>query len=195
MGYMFLKKFNKMVAEEDLEKWNKLHEDFNKRMKKLSNEFQIEMFERYEMPTEEILRNAACVLCSTLPNEDFLFFDEIQECRKNMYHKLLELTIKMGLNNVLLCYTAFLLEKLQKTTLKYYIFNRFNLPAFMCICFVIVQKFHRDFSIRLDCLHKVFGWNLKFLNKLEQEILNKIEYNVTFPEEEYKKYYTLLIHD
>jgi hypothetical protein len=61
----------------------------NKRMKKLPNEFQIEMFEQYEMRIEEILRNAACVLCSTLPNEDFLFFDEIQECRKNMYHKLL----------------------------------------------------------------------------------------------------------
>jgi hypothetical protein len=112
-----------------------------------------------------------------------------------MFHKLLELTIKMGLNNVPLCYTAFFLEKLQKTNLKYYVLNRFNLPAFMCICFVIVQKFHKDFSIRLDGLHKVFGWNLKFLNKLEQEILNKIEYNVTFPEEEYKKYYTLLIHN
>jgi hypothetical protein len=142
MGYMFLKKFNKMITDEDLEKWNKIHEDFNKRMKKLPNEFQIEMFEQYEMPTEEILRNAACVLCSTLPNEGFLFFDEISECRKNMYHKLLELTIKMGFNNVLLCYTAFLLEKLQKTNLKYYVFNRFNLPAFMCICFVIVKKFH-----------------------------------------------------
>jgi hypothetical protein len=49
--------------------------------------------------------------------------------------------------------------------------------------------------MRLDGLHKVFGWNLEFLNKLEQEILKKIEYNVSFPEEEYKKYYTLLIHD
>jgi hypothetical protein len=37
------------------------------------------MFEQYEMPTEGILRNAACVLCSTLPNEEFLFFDEISE--------------------------------------------------------------------------------------------------------------------
>jgi hypothetical protein len=97
MGYMFLKNFNKTVRDEDLEKWNKLHEDFNKRMKKLPNEFQIEMFEQYEMPIEEILRNAACVLCSTLPNEEFLFFDEISECRKNIYHKLVELTIKMGL--------------------------------------------------------------------------------------------------
>jgi hypothetical protein len=164
-------------------------------MKKLPTEYQIEMFEEYEMPTEEILQNAACVLCSTLHNEDFLFFDEISECRKNMYHKLLELTIKMGLNNVLLCYTAFLLEKLQKNNLKYCIFNSFNLTAFMCICFVIVQKFHREFNMRLDGLHKVFGWNLEFLNKLEQEILKKIEYNVTFPEEEYSKYYTLLIHD
>jgi hypothetical protein len=63
------------------------------------------------MPTEGILRNAACELCSTLPNEEYLFFDEISECRKNMYHKLVELTIKMGMNNVLLGYTAFLLEK------------------------------------------------------------------------------------
>jgi hypothetical protein len=53
-------------------------------MKKLPTEYQIEMFEQYEMPTEEILRNPACVLCSTLPNEEFLFFDEISECRKNM---------------------------------------------------------------------------------------------------------------
>jgi hypothetical protein len=28
MGYMFLKKFNKTVTDDDLEKWNKLHEDF-----------------------------------------------------------------------------------------------------------------------------------------------------------------------
>jgi hypothetical protein len=48
-----------MVREEELEKWNKLHKNFNARMKKLSTEFQIEMFEQYEMPTEGILRNAA----------------------------------------------------------------------------------------------------------------------------------------
>jgi hypothetical protein len=36
---MFLKKFNKIVTDEDLEKWNKLHEDFNTRMKKLPIEF------------------------------------------------------------------------------------------------------------------------------------------------------------
>jgi hypothetical protein len=185
MGYMFLKKFNKMVTDEDLEKWNKFHEDFNKWMKKLPTEFQIEMFEQYEMPTE----------CSFLPNQELLFFDKISECRKNMYYKVVELTIKMGLNNVLLCYTTFFLEKLQKTNLKYYIFNRYNIPTFMCICFVIVQKFHREFSMKLDGFHKLFGWNLEFLNKLEQEILKKIEYNVTFPEEEYKKYYTLLIHN
>jgi hypothetical protein len=78
MGYTFLKKFNKMISEEKLGKWNKLHEYFNLGMK-LHTEFQIEMFEQYELPTEGILGNAACVLCSTLSNEEFLFFDEMSE--------------------------------------------------------------------------------------------------------------------
>jgi hypothetical protein len=91
--------------------------------------------------------------------------------------------------------SRFLLEKLMKTDFKYYIFKRWNFPAFIYICFVIVQKFRRDFSMRIDGLYKIFGWNLKYINKHERDILKRIEFNVTFLEEEYKKYYTLLIHN
>jgi hypothetical protein len=113
-----------MISDEKLEKWNQLNDDFNLQMKKLPSEFKIEMFDCFELVTESILGNVACVLCSTLPNEEFLYFEEISECRKDMYRKLLELTIKIGMNNVLLCYTGFLLENLLKTEMKYYIFNR-----------------------------------------------------------------------
>jgi hypothetical protein len=36
---MFLKKFNKMISDQELEKWNKLNDDFNLWMKKLPSEF------------------------------------------------------------------------------------------------------------------------------------------------------------
>jgi hypothetical protein len=64
------------------------------------------------------------VLCSTLPNEEFLYYEEITECRKDMQNKLIEVTIELGMNIDLLCYITFLLEKLMKTDLKYCIFNR-----------------------------------------------------------------------
>jgi hypothetical protein len=93
------------------------------------------------------------------------------------------------MNNVLLCYTAFILEKPMKTNLKYYIFKRWNLSALICITFIIAQKFYRDLSVKIDGFYSVFGLNLKFINKLECELLNRIEFELNFTEEENKKYH------
>jgi hypothetical protein len=62
----------------------KLNHELKVRMKNLPSEFDIEIFEKYEFPSEGILRYADSVLCLTLLNKEFLYFEEITEYREDM---------------------------------------------------------------------------------------------------------------
>jgi hypothetical protein len=147
-------------------------------------EQQLEMTDRYEVTSSKTIENAARIFLTMLDEEQrkapTLFSDIVCVLRCLVY--------KMHLNNQLLCYTAFILDKLLKTCVRERLFSAKHFTYSLSLVFLIIQKVYRDRPYTVGALSKLFLRSLHSMANVEIELLMLLDFDLFFPSEVYESY-------
>jgi hypothetical protein len=147
-------------------------------------EQQLEMMDKYEVPSSKTLENTARIFMTMLDEEQrkapTLFSDIVCVLRCLAY--------KMHLNNQLLCYTAFILDKLLKTCVRERLFSSKHFTYTLSLVFLIIQKVYRDRPYTVGALSKLFLRSLHSMTNVEIELLMLLDFDLFFPSDVYETY-------
>jgi hypothetical protein len=147
-------------------------------------EQQLEMMDRFEVPSSKTIENAARIFMTML--------DEEQRKAPNLFSDIVCvlrcLVHKMHLSNQLLCYTAFILDKLLKTCVRERLFSARHFTYSLSLVFLIIQKVYRDHPYTVSALSKLFQRNLNSMANVEIELLTLLEFDLFFPSDVYETY-------
>jgi hypothetical protein len=140
--------------------------------------------DRYEMPSSKTIENAARIFMSMLDEEQrkapTLFSDIVCVLRCLVY--------KMHLNNQLLCYTAYILDKLLKTCVRERLFIGKHFIYTLSLVFLIIQKVYKDHPYTVGVSSKLFQRSLQSMANVEIELLMLLQFELFFPADIYEIY-------
>jgi hypothetical protein len=112
----------------------------------------LESIDKYEIPSSKTIENYARIFMSMLEEEE----QKLSTTFSEIVCVLHCLVRKMHLNNQLLCYPAYILDKLLKSIVRDRLFNGKHLTYTLSLVFLIIQKVYRDHPYTVGALSKLF---------------------------------------